>query len=187
MLLCSRHFRAGQAVITQLRGELGEAKGNLAEAQARLKDQQQAIEQLESRNSKLSSELDDHQTSFRTEKTRLNGELDKALLAGRERELEHEASIAGVRAGYEQKLADGRAVAETLASKIRELEETVRATEGRLRKEVDETKNASGDEIAAHSRRIAELEVLVSAKEQEVEQLAKRCVEPRIPHTLARN
>ncbi|BGP31324.1 hypothetical protein JCM10296v2_003088 [Rhodotorula toruloides] len=162
-----------QAVITQLRGELGEAKGNLAEAQARLKDQQQAIEQLENRNSTLSSELDEQQSSFRTEKMRLNGELDKALLAGRERELEHEASVAGVKAGYEHKLADGRAAAETLAAKVCELEAAVQAAEGRLREEVDNAKKASDKTFTAQLHQIEALRALVAEKEQEAEKLEK--------------
>ncbi|BGP23965.1 hypothetical protein Rt10032_c05g2325 [Rhodotorula toruloides] len=162
-----------QAVITQLRGELGDAKGSLAEAQARLKDQQQAIEQFENRNSKLSSELDDQLRSFRTEKMRLNGDLDKALLAARERELEHEASIATVKAGYEQKLADGCATAETLAAKVRELEEAVQAAEARLRKEVDDAKKASADTTAVQLRQSHEFQALIAEKQQEAETLAK--------------
>ncbi|KAJ8294644.1 Anaphase-promoting complex subunit 10 [Rhodotorula toruloides] len=174
-----------QAVITQLRGELGEAKGNLAEAQSRLKDQQQAIEQLENRNSTLSSELDDQQSRFRTEKMRLNDDLDKALLAARERELEHEASVAGVKAGYEQKLADGRAAAEMLDSKVRELEEAVQAAEARLREKVDNAKKASDDTMAAHLRQIDELQTLVTEKEQEAQKLAKSVKSLQIKHDNA--
>lgn len=107
---------------------------------------------------------------------RLNDDLDKALLAARERELEHEASVAGVKAGYEQKLADGRAAAEMLDSKVRELEEAVQAAEARLREKVDNAKKASDDTMAAHLRQIDELQTLVTEKEQEAQKLAKRCV-----------